>query len=193
MKIEEARRLYNLQIKEYREQRAALIKQKTVLEKKMASVLDGNLIYANEAAVLELTLKTVEEKKNEYSDYMEKLMQQWTAVADRESAKQQGEAMEKYVEDMGKLMEVARRLMKGGIVPASDEKKLMEYSMELYQMAKNMGTLAKQREEYDSLWKEEKKSDYVDPIDTANNTEAFADGPPIADVGDIMADIASGE
>ena len=159
----------------------------------MASVLDGNLIYANEAAVLELTLKTVEEKKNEYSDYMEKLMQQWTAVADRESAKQQGEAMEKYVEDMGKLMEVARRLMKGGIVPASDEKKLMEYSMELYQMAKNMGTLAKQREEYDSLWKEEKKSDYVDPIDTANNTEAFADGPPIADVADIMADIASGE
>ncbi|MGN1314451.1 MAG: hypothetical protein ACI4VG_05470 [Lachnospiraceae bacterium] len=193
MKIEEARRLYNLQIKEYREQRAALIKQKTVLEKKMASVLDGNLIYANEAAVLELTLKTVEEKKNEYSDYMEKLMQQWTAVADRESAKQQGEAMEKYVEDMGKLMEVARRLMKGGIVPASDEKKLMEYSMELYQMAKNMGALAKQREEYDSLWKEEKKSDYVDPIDTANNTEAFADGPPIADVADIMADIASGE
>ena len=193
MKIEEARRLYNLQIKEYREQRAALIKQKTVLEKKMASVLDGNLIYANEAAVLELTLKTVEEKKNEYSDYMEKLVQQWTAVADRESAKQQGEAMEKYVEDMGKLMEVARRLMKGGIVPASDEKKLMEYSMELYQMAKNMGALAKQREEYDSLWKEEKKSDYVDPIDTANNTEAFADGPPIADVADIMADIASGE
>ncbi|MGN0307262.1 MAG: hypothetical protein ACI4DN_03490 [Lachnospiraceae bacterium] len=193
MKIEEARGLYNLQIKEYREQRAALIKQKTVLERKMDSVLDGSLSYANEAAVLELTLKTIEEKKNEYSDYMEKLMQQWSAVADRESAKQQGEAMEKYVEDMGKLMEVARRLMKGGIVPASDEKKLMEYSMELYQMAKNMGTLAKQREEYDSLWKEEKKSEYVDPIDTANNTEAFADGPPIVDVADIMADIASGE
>ena len=40
-------------------------------------------------------------------------------------------------------MEVARRIMKGGIVPPTDEKKLMEYSMELYQAAKNIGALVK--------------------------------------------------
>ena len=44
-----------------------------------------------------------------------------------EVAKQQGEAMEESVEDLGKIMEVARRLMDGDIVPPTDEKKLMEY------------------------------------------------------------------
>ena len=63
-------------------------------------------------------------------------------------------AMEEYSEDMIKIMEVARRIMKGAKVPASDEKKLMEYSMELYMAAKNMAVLNenKKKEEYDSLW-----------------------------------------
>ena len=48
-------------------------------------------------------------------------------------ADQQADAAAEYAEDMGKMMEVARRIMKGGIVPASDEKKLMEFSFEMYQ------------------------------------------------------------
>ena len=48
--------------------------------------------------------------------------------ANAESAKQQGEAMKDYYRDMAKVMEVARRLMKGDIVPSTDEKKLMEYN-----------------------------------------------------------------
>ena len=73
-----------------------------------------------------------------------------------EVAKQQGEAMEESMIDLGKIMEVARRIMKGGIVPPQDEQKLMEYSMELYQAAKNMAALIehREREEYDSLWEE---------------------------------------
>ena len=59
-------------------------------------------------------------------------MAQHTALFNAEVSKQQGEAMEEYSEDMIKIMEVARRIMKGAKVPASDEKKLMEYSMELY-------------------------------------------------------------
>ena len=190
MKIVEARQLYSTQIKAYREQQAALNKQKKELEEKMKSEKDGDVIYANEAATLELTIKAVEEKKNEYQEYMDKLLQQWSAKANMESARQQGEAMEDYVEDMGKIMEVARRLMKGAIVPATDEKKLMEYSMELYQAAKNMGALVKQKEkeEYDSLWKdEEEKAVPEDPVEMADNTEAFADGPAVVDVADTMA------
>lgn len=190
MKIVEARQLYSTQIKAYREQQAALNKQKKELEEKMKSEKDGDVIYANEAATLELTIKAVEEKKNEYQEYMDKLLQQWSAKANMESARQQGEAMEDYVEDMGKIMEVARRLMKGAIVPATDEKKLMEYSMELYQAAKNMGALIKQKEkeEYDSLWKdEEEKAVPEDPVEMADNTEAFADGPAVVDVADTMA------
>ena len=191
MKISEARQLYNTQIRAYREQQVILSKQKKELEDKMNSVTDGKTIYANEAAILELTIKAVDEKQNEYQDYMDKLLAQWSSTANMVSAEQQGEAMEDYVEDLGKIMEVARRLMKGGIVPASDEKKLMEYSMELYQAAKNMGALAKQKEkeEYDSLWGDEEETEYEDPIEVADNTEAFANGPAIVDVTDTIASV----
>ncbi len=189
MKISEARQLYNTQIKAYHEQQVALSKQKKELEHKMNVVPDGKSIYANEAAVLELTIKAVDEKQAEYQDYMGKLMEQWAATANMVSAEQQGEAMEEYTEDLGKIMEVARRLMKGAIVPATDEKKLMEYSMEMYQAAKNIGAMAKQKEkeEYESLWGDEEEKEYEDPIETADNAEAFAEGPEIVDVADTMA------
>lgn len=193
MKISEARQLYSTQMKSYREQQVVLNKQKKELEEKMNSQKDGNTVYANEAATLELTIKAVEDKKDEYQKYMDKLMQQWSAVANMESAKQQGEAMEEYVEDLGKIMEVARRLMDGDIVPPTDEKKLMEYSMELYQSAKNIGAMAqkKEKEEYDSLWEdEEEKAAPEDPVEIADNTEAFSDGPAIVDVADTMASAA---
>lgn len=195
MKIAEARQLYNAQIKAYHEQKIALSKQKQELENKMNVVPDGKTVYANEAAVLELTIKAVDEKKTEYQEYMDKLLEQWAATANMVSAEQQGDAMEEYVKDMGKIMEVARRLMKGAIVPAEDEKKLMEFSMEMYQAAKNMGAMAKQkeREEYDSLWGDEEEKEYEDPIETADNTEAFSEGPEIVNVADTVATVASTE
>ncbi len=190
MKISEARQLYNSQICSYREQQMKLMKQKQELEQKMNTAPD-KAVYANEAAVLELTLDAVTKKKDEYQAYMDKLVEQWSATANMVASEQQGEAMEEYVEDLGKIMEVARRLMKGGVVPATDEKKLMEYSMEMYQAAKNMGAIAKQKEkeEYDSLWKEEEEKEYADPIETADNSEAFARGPEVVDVADTMASV----
>ena len=192
MKIGEARQIYNTQIRAYQEQKVSLSKQKKELESKMNTVPDGKTVYANEAAILELTIKAVDEKQTEYQDYMEKLLAQWNAKANMVSAEQQGDAMEEYVENIGKIMEVARRLMKGAVVPAKDEQKLMEYSMELYQAAKNMGMLEKQKEkeEYDSLWDDdEEKKVYEDPSEVADNTEAFADGPAVVDVADTMASV----
>lgn len=194
MKISEARQLYNGQLKAYREQQTALAKQKQELEKKMAAVEEGKSLYANEAATLELTIEAVQEKRAEYQNYMDKLLEQWAATANMVSAEQQGEAMEEYVEDLAKIMEVARRIMKGGIVPPSDEKKLMDYSMEMYQAAKNMGALAKEREEYDSLWEEEEEEKKLkDPMETADNTEAFAPGPAVVEVSDTMAAVSEVE
>ena len=189
MKISEARQLYNSQIKSYQEQKLVLSKQKKELEQKMNTTPDGKNLYANEAAILELTIQAVDEKQSEYRDYMDKLMEQWSATANMVSAQQQGEAMEDYVEDLGKIMEVARRLMKGDIVPATDEKKLMEYSMEMYQAAKNIGALIreKEREEHESLWDDEEEEQvYEDPMEVADNTEAFAAGPEIVDVAETM-------
>ena len=194
MKIAEARQLYSTQIKAYHEQHTALFKQKKELEEKMKNEENGSIIYANEAATLELSIKAVEEQKSQYQEYMDKLMQQWNAVANMEVAKQQGEAMEEGMVDMGKIMEVARRIMKGGIVPPTDEKKLMEYSMELYQAAKNIGALVrKEREEYDSLWEDdEEKAVAEDSAEIADNTESFASGPAIVEVADTMASVAEG-
>lgn len=191
MKIAEARQIYSTQIKAYQEQHTALFKQKKELEEKMKSEENGTIIYANEAATLELNIKAVEEQKNKYQEYMDKLMQQWNAIANMEVAKQQGEAMEEGMVDLGKIMEVARRIMKGGIVPPTDEKKLMEYSMELYQAAKNIGALVKkEKEEYDSLWKEEEeKTPAKDPAEIADDAETFASGPAIVEVADTMGSI----
>lgn len=191
MKISEARQLYQSQISDYRNYQATLANQKKELEEKMNSHPDGKNYYANEAATLELTMQAIDEKQSQYQDYMEKLQQQWTLISMQVSNEQQQEATEEYVEDIGKIMEVARRLMKGAIVPPNDEKKLMEYSMELYQAAKNIGSLAKQeeKEEYDSLWDEEKKTlaPEEDPIEAADNAEAFASGPAIVDASEIAA------
>ena len=192
MKISEARQQYSVQIKAYREQHAILSKKKNELEQKIRTTPDGVTVFANEAATLELQMNAVKDKQNEYRDYMDKLMEQWAATANMEVAKQQGEAMEEYAIDMAKIMEVARRIMKGGIVPAEDEKKLMEYSMELYQAAMNIGALAKEREEYDSLWEEEPEEGTVtDPMEVADNSDAFAAGPEIVSVADTMASVST--
>ena len=188
MKIGEAKQIYGGQIREYQEQKLLLSKQKRELEKKIEATENGRNRFADEAATLELTIDAVNKKQTEYQDYMSALTEQWAAKANMVSAEQQGEAMEEYVEDLGKIMEVARRIMKGGIVPASDEKKLMEYSMELYQSAKSIGAMVrnKDKEEYDSLWKDEEEKSYEDPMEVADNTEAFSDGPEIVNVADIM-------
>ncbi|MBR5800153.1 MAG: hypothetical protein IKY23_08835 [Lachnospiraceae bacterium] len=187
MKIEEARRTYNLQIKSYHEKQLALAKQKKELEHKINTTPDGSNLFAKEAATLELTSQAVNTKLDEYKGYMEKLLEQWSATANMVSAEQQGDAMKEYAEDMGKIMEVARRIMKGGIVPAADEKKLMEFSMEMYQAAKNIGVMAKEKEEYDTLWQEEEEKVSEDPMEVADNAEAFAEGPDIVDVADTVA------
>lgn len=194
MKIAEARRIYSTQIKAYHEQQTILSKQKKELQEKIKAEENGNIVYANEAATLELTIKAVEEQKDRYQEYMDKLLQQWSAISNMEAAKQQGEAMEESVDDLGKIMEVARRLMDGDIVPPTDEKKLMEYSMELYQAAKNIGTLMKKKEqkEYGSLWEdEEEKGSVEDPAQMADHAEAFASGPAIVDVEKTMAQAIS--
>ena len=113
-------------------------------------------------------------------------MAQHTALFNAEVSKQQGEAMEEYSEDMIKIMEVARRIMKGAKVPASDEKKLMA--------AKNMAVLNenKKKEEYDSLWDDEKKEENPDPDEVANDAEYGGGTPEIMEVSDVVASATEG-
>ncbi|MCI5731232.1 MAG: hypothetical protein MR304_06795 [Eubacterium sp.] len=194
MKVAEARSTYSAQLRSYNEQKFKLAKQKQELDEKIKTTENGSVIYANEAATLELVYNAVEEKQNEYQEYMDQLMGQWNAKFNEVASKQQADAAKEYGEEMGKLITVARRIMHGDIVPQSDEKKLMEFDRDLYQMAKNIGMLAKMKDkkEYDSLWDEEKK-EYEDPMEAANEEEAFASGPEIVSVEDTIAAAAPGE
>ena len=107
---------------------------------------------------------------------------------------QQADAAEEYAVDMAKIMEVARRIMRGAIVPASDERKLMEYSEEMYQTAKNIGAMVQRqkKEKYDSLWGDEEKKVYDDPREAAENGEVMGEGPRLTDPAAVTAAV-SGE
>ncbi len=190
MKIEQARAAYSTQIRSYHEQISLLTEKKQKLDEQIKKDPNGQALWGEEAATLELTINKLDEKNSQYKNYMEKLMEQHTAIANMEVAKQQGEAMADGMEDMGKIMEVARRIMKGDIVPPSDERKLMEFDDELYQAAKNIGRMRKRLEEqkeHKSLWEDEEPKEVEDPNEVADSAEAFAAGPEIVSVEETMA------
>lgn len=195
MKIKDAQQTYRTQIQAYRTQKAAIAKKQEALKKKMESTVGGSELFGDEAAVLQLTYDALDKKQNEYSDYLEKLNEQKYAIEEMENSKQQGEAVKEAGADMAKIMEVARRIMKGARVPASDERKLMEFDDKLYQMAKNIGAMVKlrKRKKYDSLWDDEKKKEQTDPSEIADNTEAAGIGPEIIRVEDTIAEVAGSE
>lgn len=183
MKIGEAQQIYADQVNAYRKQKTELSKQLREAREKRGDN------YQSEAATLQLTLDALDEKESEYQKYLDQLAERYCAYWNAEVAEQQKEAGKESAAEMGKIMEVARRIMKGSIVPASDEKKLMEFSMDMYQMAKNIGAMVRQekKEKYDSLWGEEKKKEQSDPKEVAENADAGPMGPEIMDVSDTIA------
>ena len=193
MKIGEAQQIYREQIKAYNTQKAALSKQLQDVRSRMEASPDDHEIFGSEAAVLELSIEALNKQQDEYQDYMDELSDQYCAYWNATVAEQQADAAKEYGEEMGKLMEVARRLMKGAIVPAYDEKKLMEFDKDLYQMAKSIGMLVRQqkKEKYDSLWGEEEEKEYDDPREVAENAEAASDGPEVVDAETVVAEAVS--
>lgn len=194
MKIEEARQTYHMQLKSYHEKQRELHKQRQELDEKIKTTENGSSIYKMEAASLELQYNAVSEKSLEYQDYMDKLMEQWGNEFNKVVASEQADAYAEAAKDMQKIMLVARRIMHGDKVPAKDEKKLMEYDYKLYAMAKNAGAMAKlkDRKEHKSLWEDEEKKESPDAREVADNTEAFANGPEVVDVAEVVDAAATG-
>ena len=159
--------------------REKVIETKEDLDKKINTTVNGNEIYSNDAATLELSIDAVTQRFEENQKVLDKLAEQYAAVWNAEVAKQQRDAAQEYGEDMVKIMEVARRIAKGAKVPGTDEKKLMEYSMELYMSAKNLAMMNKQKkkEEYESLWEDEEEKTEYDPEGKAENAETSVGMP----------------
>lgn len=163
MKIGEAQRAYRQQLSLLRGQRSDYVKQQEEHRKKM------------EKAQADRELLGVK-----YEKVLNGLADQEMGIFNSIVAEQQADAMEEYGEEMAKCLEIARRLSRGDKVPAQDEKKLMEFNMDIYKMAKNMAALNmnKKHKEWDSLWEDdEEKKEYDDPLEAAENAETDVEMP----------------
>ena len=193
MLVGEARLRYSSALKSYNMAAFELSKKKEDLTQRIKNKLGDSEELQKQLDTVEIDYEKVKEKYNEYKQYTDKLMEQWTTKMDEVSSEQQAEAAEEYCKEMSKIMLVARRIMKGDIVPMTDEKKLMEFDDKLYQMAKNMQAMAwleeKRHEKHKSLWEEEEKRQRVDAMEEADGQEVNIgmDAPEIVDVGDVMS------
>ncbi len=183
MKISEAQKKYRQQRQALINQRKQLVKKRDELQKRVPASEEEKAYFSEAAATLELSIKEVSQKFDENQTVLDQLAEQHAAVWNGEVSKQQKDALQDAAMEVGKIMTVFRRISSGAIVPAKDEQKLMEYSMEMYKAAKNLAAMRlmeEKRKKYDSLWEDEDKiEEEYDPQGKADNAEAAVDLPEI--------------
>lgn len=198
MKIKEARAAYTQQLDLLRKRQRELLKEKKAHEEQAFGaagnvslggdgsgggvVLELSEEYRRRAQELQKKIDKVKDQIDEHIKLRDEVIEMEVGIANAEVAKQQGEAMQDYGEEMAKCLEIARRIANGDRVPAQDEKKLMDFNMEVYMAAKNMAAMNQDKEhkEYDTMWGEEKeKGENPDPMETAAETEISVEIPEI--------------
>lgn len=186
MKIADARKAYTLQINQQRSLRKELTGQQEKLQKQMEKdaergvTLELSEEYQKRAGELQKQIETLSALIEQNEEKRDEIIEQETGIANAESSKQQADALKKWGEDMAKCLEIARRISNGDKVPPQDEKKLMDYNMEIYMAAKNMAVMNmdKEHKEYDSLWEdEEEQTSSESPTEIAANTEISVEQP----------------
>lgn len=185
MKIGEASQIYSAKIKSLNEQRNALYEKKKALE-------DGKIeMNDEEISALRKAIDRVELNCDNASKFMEGFNARKTFLQDAESSRRQGEAAAKQAEEYSKCLEVARRIARGDKVPPKDEQRLLEFNSEMYQMAKNMASIAHNEKvkKHKSLWKDEDEDQQPEKSveETVDDMECGMSMPP-----EISADIDTG-
>lgn len=95
-----------------------------------AEAMEAKVTLENGASV-----QISEEAMNKYHEL-------YLARMNMENMRENEEAAEEEAENLAKIMTIFRRICNGDIVPARDEKKLLEHSEKLYQVAKTAQMLA---------------------------------------------------
>lgn len=189
MKIGEAQKAYRQQLGLLRGQKSDFVKQREENRKKMEEARkkseEQGVTFELSDAYLQRE-KELQEKIDELSGQiknnektLDELIEQEVGIFNSIVADQQGDAMKEYGEEMAKCLEIARRISRGDRVPAQDEKKLMDFNMEIYQMAKEMAAMNmdKKHKEWDSLWGDEEEKEYEDPFEASQNAETNVEMP----------------
>lgn len=182
MKISEAQTMYRAYRQELIDQTKDLIRQRDAAQKQYQAT--GEDAFGEQAATLQLSIDATKKKFDENQKVLDSLTEQYAAVWNAEVTRQQSDPETGMAAEMTKLMTVARRIANGDIVPYSDEKKLMEYSPDLYQAVKSaqMLHMMEEHKKYDSLWDdEEDPSKKYDPEGKAENAQAQGELPDIPD------------
>lgn len=189
MKINEAQKLYRQQLSFLRGQKSDYVKQQKENREKMEEARkkseEQGVIFELSEAYLERE-KELQQKIDELSGQiknnektLDDLIDQEVGIFNSIVSEQQADAMKEYGEEMAKCMEIARRISRGDRVPAQDEKKLMDFNMDIYKMAKEMAAvnMDKEHKEWDSLWGEEEEKEYEDPFEASQNAETNVEMP----------------
>lgn len=187
MKISEAQTIYRAYRQDLIDQTKDLIKQRDAAQKQYQAT--GDDAFGEQAATLQLSIDATKKKFDENQKVLDSLTEQYAAVWNAEVARQQSDPETGMAAEMTKLMTVARRIANGDIVPYSDEKKLMEYSPDLYQAVKSaqMLHMMEEHKKYDSLWDdEEDPSKKYDPEGKAENAHAQGDLPDIPEAASTV-------
>lgn len=95
------------------------------------------------------------QKNSKAQQYSQSQMQMFQEEMER--MRESNERAAEHTNDMSKIMTIFRRIANGDIVPPKDENKLMEHSMEMYQAAKNLGSMKQNedRKKYKSVDEED--------------------------------------
>lgn len=122
---------------------------------KVRDAAGEEMVLSEKEDVLVLTEKSGKQLVKDRREHSGMLILKAEVAAQRT----QDAANEKNAEDMAKIMAVFRALSKGDIVPASDERRLQEYSADLYQAAKMAQSMAQinERKKQSSQWDEEEE------------------------------------
>lgn len=195
MTLGDLRTRYSMVHKEYNSKKYDLSVQLQETREKIKKQPENKDIYEEQAVVLELQYNAVDEQQKIYDDFIQEFMSQWSVKLTEISTRQNTEAQKDASLELGKILAVARRMSHGDIVPGSDEKKLMEYDSDLYQMAKNAQMMAQQKErkKYDSLWEDEEKNKPEDPIEAADAQESNLTAPDVIPVEEVIAGATNNE
>lgn len=189
MKINEAQKIYRQQLSFLRGQKSDYLKQqkenREKLEEARKKSEEKGVTFELSEAYMERE-KELQEKIDELSGQiknnektLDDLIDQEVGIFNSIVSEQQADAMKEYGEEMAKCMEIARRISRGDHVPAQDEKKLMDFNMDIYKMAKEMAAvnMDKDHREWDSLWGEEEEKEYEDPFESSRNAETNVEMP----------------
>ena len=180
MKLSDALTKYRGYRKELVEQkRTAYLNLKNAEEK---ARITGDSEWAKQAASLQLSYEKTDKLFEDNQKILDGLMDQYTAAWNMEVARAEADPETGVAATLGKIMTTVARMCAGDKVPASDEKKVMEYDSDMYAKAKQaqmiMASMKERQKEYDSLWDDEEGGEY-DREKAADNTEAAGDLPDI--------------